>query len=115
MVPFWPVEGQCGSLVAIFLVFLDYVLQPLKDFSPGYIKDSLHLIQELMKLGPILDGSFLFTSDAESMYMHIAPEEGLAILSLYFEEFKHKLPDSFSVDVVLKLLELVSQWNIFKF
>eukprot|EP00957_Ditylum_brightwellii_P009345 707084-Ditylum_brightwellii.AAC.1 len=106
MVLLRPVVAQCGSFVTVLSIFLDYVLQPLKNFSLVYTKDLLNLIMELLKIGPIPDGNFLFTLDAESMYMNIDPNEGLAILRLYFIEFKDELPDSFHVDFVLELLEL---------
>ena len=51
--PFRPVISQCGSLLGVVSVWLDYILAPLIKFVRSYIKDSSDVINRLKMISPV--------------------------------------------------------------
>ena len=90
-VPLRPVVSQCGSLFAIFSIFVDFKLQSLTNFIPSYIENSEALLDSMDKLEQLPPSARLFTSDATSMYSNIHPGEALPVLEDYMNKFRDEL------------------------
>ena len=113
-IKFRPVTSQCGSLFDIVSTYIDRHLQDLVRLTPSYVKNSREVLQRLRDLH-LPPGSKLFTSDAESMYTNIDPEDGLKIIELYINEYGHEYKCHFPKDLLLRLLRLVMTTSIFNF
>ena len=116
-IPLRPVVSQCGSLFAIFSIFVDFKLQPLTKFVPSYLDNSEALLDILDELDPLPISAKLFTSDATSMYSNIDPEEALPILEEYLKLFGKELDGKCrqQIELLIKLTRLIMENNVFKF
>ena len=85
--PFRPVISQCGSLLGIISIWLDYILSPLTKFVESYIKDSNDVINLLKRISPLPHGCKIFTSDATAMYPNIDTIQGMETIEKYLRSF----------------------------
>ena len=114
-VPMRPVISQCGSFTAFISIWLDTILQPLKDYLPSYIKDSNSLLDLIDELPPLPKSARVVTTDDVSMYTNIGTEEGIATIRQYLEKYSMEYNENFPTDLVCNLLEIVMTNNIFQF
>ena len=79
---------------------------------PSYLQDTpdfLRFIEELNTEGPLPDNSILASIDVTGLYTNIPQDEGLDSVSEALDCAKLPFPKEFLV----KLLELISELNIF--
>ena len=87
----------------------------MRHLVPTYIQRSDEVITELVKLGVLPKGAFLFVKDATSMYTNIDPNHAIDILNKWFKEFKDEIPKDVSKNFVIKLMEIILNNNFFHF
>ena len=111
-VPGRPVISNCGFYTENISSFLDYHLQPLVQKVKSYIKDTIHFLNKIKKLGSLPDGAILCTIDAVGLYPNIPHEEGIASLRKFLETRDNK---KISSDTLTELEEVVLRNNISEF
>ena len=116
-VPLRPVVSQCGSLFAIFSIFVDFKLQSLTNFIPSYIENSEALLDSMDKLEQLPPSARLFTSDATSMYSNIDPGEALPVLEDYMNKFGDELDQKCrnQIELLIALTKVIMENNVFQF
>lgn len=113
-VTFWPVISQGGAFSWFILRFVDYKLQQLSSCIPSMIIDSIDFIQQLQARTPFPAGVRIFTSDAKSMYTNIDAMEGIIYMQRFFQDCVD-IPMDEELKLLIRLLNLIMHFNIFKF
>ena len=82
----------------------------------SYLQDSFHLLNALSKLqlSHNMDVRFL-TAEAVSMYTNINVTHALEVFGNYFADFNHELPSNYPTQLLLTLLNIVMNNNVFRF
>ena len=111
-VPGRPLISNCGFYTENISSFLDYHLRPLVQKVKSYIKDTIHFLNKIKKLGSLPDGAILCTMDTVGLYPNIPHEEGIASLRKFLETRDNK---KISSDTLTELEEVVLRNNIFEF
>ena len=109
-----PVVSKCGTFLELASKWIDYQLQRLTHLFPSHLKDSFHLLQDLSNL-KITPNTRIFTADAVSMYSYIDTCHAKTVISEWFLENEHNIPLEFPTNLVLSLLTIVMENNIFQF
>ena len=97
------------------------MLQPLTSLLPGYIQNSESVLSQLAKPGSHPSTALICTCDATSMYSNISTTEGILAIEKYLETFSddidkvYGMEGSFNKNFILKLLCLVTEFNVFQF
>ena len=96
--------------------YVDYYLQILLPNLESYLQDSFHLLNALSKLqlSHNMDVRFL-TAEAVSMYTNINVTHALEVFGNYFADFNHELPSNYPTQLLLTLLNIVMNNNVFRF
>ena len=111
-VPGRPVISNCGFYTENVSSFLDHHLQPFAQRVKSYIKDTNHFLNEIKKIGKLLEGAILCTMHVVGLYPNIPHGEGLASLYRFLETRANK---QISSDTLAELAEIVLKNNIFEF
>ena len=110
-----PIVSACGCPTEQISQYLDFVLQPLVQSLPTYIKDTKETLQLLKNLNdsPTFVPRFLFTVDVVSLYTSIPHADGLKALSFFLD----RRPQSATppTSTLVRLAELVLTRNSFEF
>ena len=117
-IPFRPVISQVGSLASIPSKYIDYYLGKLLPFIPGYVQNSLQVIDLVndCSSSDLSDpNTYITTSDAMNMYGNIDPQEGIETIQKYVDLFAIEYKGHFPKKLIIELLSLVMTMNIFKF
>ena len=59
--------------------FVDKFLKPMVQELPSYIKDTIHFLQKIDKVGEISKDTYMVTLHVKSLYTNIDNEEGLRV------------------------------------
>lgn len=112
-----PVVSTISSVLSIASKWLDYQLQQLIPHIRSYIRDSTEVLQRIKKVGDLPPNSKLFTADAVSMYTNIDSDHAIKSIDSWLTElaYKRALPEKFPKTLVVDLLRLVMQNNVFEF
>ena len=117
-IPFRPVNSQCGSLSEIASKYVDYYLQKLIPFVPGYCLNSAHVITKFKKLHAndiSHPNTLITTSDAKNMYGNIVPEICISIIQKHCDLFTYEYKEHFPKKLIIKLLKFAMTMNVFRF
>ena len=109
-----PNVSVCNSSTDNISKYIDYVLKPLMQSLPSYIKDTTDFIQKLKSTKLAHANSYLVTLDVSSLYTNIPHEDGLDACRFFLASntcTSHQLP----VDSILSLIRLVLENNHFQF
>ena len=87
-------------------------MQPFAQRVKSYIKDTNHFLNEIKKIGKLLEGAILSTMHVVGLYPNIPHGEGLASLYRFWETRANK---QMSSDTLAELAEIVLKNNIFEF
>jgi hypothetical protein len=113
-----PVVSCVGSFNEIASKWLDYKLAKVVHLCPSYTKDSYQILAEIKALGTLPRNARIFTADAVSMYTNIDASHSITTigkwLDLHRTEINAQVMD-FNFDLVIQLLTLVMNNNIFQF
>ena len=115
VVPFRPVNSQCGSLSAAASKFVDFYLKKLIPYVPGHIKNSYEVILKLKNINFKDGNTRIFTSDAVAMYPNILTDEGINACKKYFDLYAKECKSYFPSALIIKLLKLIMTLNVFEF
>ena len=111
-----PVVAKINSFVEIASKFIDYHLSALIPFVVTYIKDSFTLLHELEQIKQLIHSKYkLLTVDAIGMYTNINTQHGLITLEKFIRKHHYKIKQHFPIDLVILLLKIVMENNIFRF
>ena len=91
---------------------MDHHLQPFAQRVKSYIKDTNHFLNEIKKIGKLLEGAILCTMHVVGLYPNIPHGEGLSSLYRFLETRANK---QISSDTLAELAEIVLKNNIFEF
>ena len=69
--------SACNSSTDNISKYIDYVLKPLMQSLPSYIKDTTDFIQKLKSAKLAHANSYLVTLDVSSLYTNIPHKDGL--------------------------------------
>ena len=72
-----PIVFACNSSTDNISKYIDYVLKPLMQSLPSYVKDTTDFIQKLKSTKLAHANSYLVTLDVSSLYTNIPHEDGL--------------------------------------
>ena len=109
-----PIVSACNSSTDNISKYIDYVLKPLMQSLPSYVKDTTDFIQKLKSTKLAHANSYLVTLDVSSLYINIPHEDSLDACRFFLASntcTSHQLP----VDSILSLIRLVLENNHFQF
>ena len=109
-----PVVSGVTSIICPLSIWFDAMLQQVVHLCPLYLKDLLHLLNDLKKLKPMKDCKFV-TSDANSFCTNINTEHAIEILEKWFKLHEHKLPAGFTVKLTIIGIRRLIEKKIFTF
>jgi hypothetical protein len=105
---------RTNSLLAICSNWLNFNIKQLLRFVKSYTKESTTIIKELKKiLCP--PGALLFTADATLMYTNIDTHTGIAVIENFINAHLHLLPSDYRTHLILQMLRLIMDNNVFSF
>ena len=114
--PLRPIVSGCDSVTDNLSRYVTHFLQPLAEMLPSHIKDTTHFLQELQKLPPLPDNTFLVTADVSSLYTNIPHEEGINAALHYITTHRKNLPKYTPPNQVFRnMLRLILGNSIFEF
>ena len=108
-----PIVSACNSSTDNISKYIDYVLKPLMQSLPSYVKDTTDFIQKLKSAKLAHANSYLVTLDVSSLYTNIPHKDGLDACRFFLN--KNSSSNDLPVDSMLKLIELVLENNHFQF
>ncbi len=109
-----PVVSGVNSLLAVFSNWLDYKLKKLLPSIKSYVKDSTTVIKELKEL-TIPINARLFSADATSMYTNIDTHLAVDSIKSLILDNTDSLPCNFPTSIILEILTIVMENNVFSF
>ncbi len=109
-----PVVSGVNSLLAVFSNWLDYKLKKLLPSVKSYVKDSTTVIKELKEL-TIPINARLFSADATSMYTNIDTHLAVDSIKSLILDNTDSLPCNFPTSIILEILTIVMENNVFSF
>jgi hypothetical protein len=109
-----PVVSGINSLLAIFSNWVDYKLKSLLPHLKSFVKDSAKIIKDLKTLS-IPGEALLFSADATSMYTNIDTGLGVKSIQQFLSDNSDKLPPNFPTDLLLQILTIIMDNNVFSF
>jgi hypothetical protein len=112
-----PVVSCVGSFNEIASKWLDYKLAKVVHLCPSYTKDSYQILDEIKALGALPPNARIFTADAISMYTNIDASHGIETIGKWLELHRSEirnLTTDFNFDLVIQLLSLVMENNVFQ-
>jgi hypothetical protein len=113
-----PVVSCVGSFNEIASKWLDYKLAKVVHLCPSYTKDSYQILDEIKALGNLPPNARIFTADAVSMYTNIDASHGIETIGKWLELHRseiNKIDIDFHFDLVIQLLTIVMNNNVFQF
>ena len=87
-IPFRPVISQVGSLSYIPSKYVNYYLGKIILFAPGYVKNSLQVINLLNECSPSdlsSPSTYITRSDAKNIDGNIDPQEDIMTIQRYVD------------------------------
>ncbi len=66
-------------------LWLDFQLQKLKTYAPTNVRDTSHLLEALCPISDLLSNTFLFTVNAESMYINPDTKNAIQVINLWID------------------------------
>ena len=109
-----PIVSCSGSLLYHLGVWVDIHLQKVATTQKTYLKISLQLKNELMRLQPLPPGARLFTADATSMYTNINTSMALIEIAQYIHQRENHF-STIPTDALAEALAIVMKNNVFRF
>ncbi|XP_072006797.1 uncharacterized protein [Engystomops pustulosus] len=85
-----PIVAGIGGLCERACTYLDFFLQPLVLQLDSYIRDSMHLIEQLQQV-EVHSEILLVTMDVESLYTNIAHDLGIEAVAYHLNNKKENL------------------------
>jgi hypothetical protein len=107
------IMSASGTLLFALGVWTDSKLQPFATQQIAYFKSSQVLKTQLNDV-VVPPNSFLFTSDAVSMYTNIPTDQALTLICNHIRATAHIIPDV-PVEALCSALRIVMRCNIFYF
>ena len=115
-IPPRPIISGCDSPTANLSHFMTYILQPLAENLPTYIRDTKHFLNTLEKIPSLPAGALLVTADVTSLYTNIPHEEGIEACLKSIKENCSLLPNFTPPPSTLRILmEFILKNNYFQF
>ena len=108
-----PIVSACNSSTDNISKYVDYVLNPLMQSLPSYVKDTTNFIQKLKSVKLAHANSYLVTLDVSSLYTNIPHKDGLDACRFFLSNTS--ATNDLPVDSVLNLIQLVLENNHFQF
>ena len=113
--PVRPIISGSGAITENISVYVDHHIKDLSTKHKSYLQDTPHFLRIIdnVKQGPKLPANaLLVTSDITGAYLNIPHEDGISCHNEVLEERDDKtIPSNFLV----KLMELIQNYNIFEF
>ena len=109
-----PIVSACNSSTDNISKYIDYVLKPLMQSLPSYVKDTTNFIQKLKSFKLSHANSYLVTLDVSSLYTNNPHNDGLDACRRFLTSdtyTRNQLP----VECLLSLIRLVLENNHFQF
>ncbi|XP_070194281.1 uncharacterized protein [Littorina saxatilis] len=111
-----PIVSACSCPTEFISEYLDFLLQPIVQSLPTYVKDTTHTLNLLEHLNshPSFQPQLLFTLDVVSLYTSIPHTDGLKALTFFLDR---RPTDSAypPTTTLVRLAELVLTLNTFEF
>ena len=79
-------------------------MQPFAQRVKSYIKDTNHFLNEIKKIGKLLEGAILCTMHVVGLYPNIPHGEGLASLYRFLETRENKQISSDTLAEIAKIV-----------
>ena len=108
-----PIVSACNSSTDNISKYIDYILKPLMQSLPSYVKDTTDFIQKLKSTKLAHAKSYLVTLDVSSLYTNIPHKDGLDACRFFLTNASTS--NDLPVESILKLVDLVLENNHFQF
>jgi hypothetical protein len=89
-------------------------MKQLLPFVKSHIKNSFDVINDLKNL-TFPRNALLFSADAKSMYTNINSTTGIQSIKDFIQDNQDVIPEEFPSDLLLQVLQIVMENNIFTF
>jgi hypothetical protein len=109
-----PVVSGTNSLLAIFSNWFDYKLKDLLVHVKSFIKDSNSVLEDLKELH-LPKEALLFSANATAMYTNIDTKLGVNSIKAFLLDHIDNLPPNFPINLILQVLAIIMDNNIFSF
>ena len=113
--PVRPIISGSGAITENISLYVDHHIKDLATKHKSYLQDTPHFLRVIDKInqGPKLPiNAVLVTSDIIGAYLNIPHEDGINCLNEVLEERDDKTIPS---NLLVKLMELIQNYNIFEF
>ena len=105
-----PVVSSVSSPTEKISAFVDEFLKSMAQELPSYIKDTIHFLQKIDKVGEISEDTYMVTLDVKSLYTNIDNEEGLRVFEEELEKRSVKNTPSFAIALLMKLVLILNNF-----
>jgi hypothetical protein len=110
-----PIISGINSIVEGISKIADYYMKKIIPHTPTHLRDSQSLVNTIHSIGPLPPKAKLFTANATTMYTNIQPDVGIPSIESWMKAYPEKVPADVPKPLLLKLLEIIMQCNIFSF
>lgn len=110
-----PIVSACNSSTDNISKYIDFILKPLMQSLPSYVKDTSDFIRKLKSTKLAHANSYLVTLDVSSLYTNIPHDDGLEACRYFLDSETYSTGHELSVDCIVSLINLVLENNHFQF
>ena len=107
-----PIVSSNGCPTELISAFVDTILKPLVTNVPSFIRDTKHLLSEILSLPKLPSHALLVTMDVVGLYSNIPHSDGADACREFLAQRPVCVP---ATEDVLKLIHLVLDMNCFTF
>ena len=114
--PLRPTVSGCDGPTDHLSDYLTHFIQPLASNLLALVKGTKDFLNFIENLPPLPPNALLVTVDITSLYTNIPPEEGIAAVIHFMEEYKHLLPRNCPPQHIVRIiLDFILKHSTFKF
>jgi hypothetical protein len=113
----WPTRPVCSDVSSLqhgLGKYITEMLLPIAQCQQSYFRDS-YALKTLLDEITVAPGSFLFTSDATSMYTNIRTKPAIAHISTYLRDEASRTFTHYDPEALIEAIHIVFENNIIAF
>ena len=107
-----PVISGSGSITENPSKFCQHYMKQVSKDHASFLRDTCDFLLHIQNIENLPDNAILATIDVTGLYTHIPRDEGMQATR---EGLDRRANKTVPTDFIVKLLELLTKWNIFEF
>ena len=107
-----PVISGSGSITENPSKFCQHYMKQVSKDHTSFLRDTCDFLLHIQNIENLPDNAILATIDVTGLYTHIPWDEGMQATR---EALDRRADKTVPTDFIVKLLELLTKWNIFEF